>query len=218
MIRFETRLIENLLRIERELKHLETYNIKYYSFEVMEQKKRVIHATPYEYRIVIAYLSERILNPKFESVLYVANMACRIGKGVHKAQRMMTHHLTSAYWKRRTNQFYCLKCDIKAYFDNIDHGILKTLVRKVINESIELEFIDTIIDSYGDGKGLPLGNQTLQWFGLLYLHPVDAFLEKNDFKWVRYMDDFCIIHEDKSVLVQLIVSINDYCIIHIQLL
>lgn len=52
------------------------------------------------------------------------------------------------------------------------------------------------------GKGLPIGNQTSQWFALLYLNDLDHFIkEKLGCKfYVRYMDDLMIIHENKEFL------------------
>jgi len=58
-----------------------------------------------------------------------------------------------------------------------------------------------IINSYENklGIGLPLGNQTSQWFALYYLDEIDRFIkEKLQIKcYVRYMDDFVLLHHDK---------------------
>ena len=67
-----------------------------------------------------------------------------------------------------------------------------------------------IINSYakdknpvtGEEKGLPMGNQTSQWFALYYLDPLDRLIkEKMHIKhYVRYMDDGIMIHESKEYL------------------
>lgn len=64
-----------------------------------------------------------------------------------------------------------------------------------------------IINSYvkeknpiiGEEKGLPMGNQTSQWFALYYLDPMDRLIkEKMRIKYyIRYMDDGILIHESK---------------------
>jgi hypothetical protein len=51
--------------------------------------------------------------------------------------------------------------------------------------------------------GLPLGNQTSQWFAIFYLDRLDRFLKKKRLlHYSRYMDDFVMIHQSKQVLRQ----------------
>lgn len=53
-------------------------------------------------------------------------------------------------------------------------------------------------------KGLPIGNLTSQLFGNIYLNDFDHFV-KNDLKikyYGRYVDDFVLIHPDKSYLLE----------------
>ncbi len=61
--------------------------------------------------------------------------------------------------------------------------------------------------------GLPLGNQTSQWFALLYLNKVDHFIkEKLKIKsYVRYMDDMILIHRDKKYLTECKKEIEKFC-------
>ena len=52
------------------------------------------------------------------------------------------------------------------------------------------------------GKGLPIGNLTSQFFANVYLNELDQFI-KHVLKikyYVRYVDDFVIMHEDKEQL------------------
>jgi len=75
---------------------------------------------------------------------------------------------------------------------------LKSWVKDV--EVLELLYL--IIDSYevAPGKGLPLGNQTSQWFALYYLDGFDIMIkEKLQIKYYsRYMDGCVLIHESKK--------------------
>jgi RNA-directed DNA polymerase len=53
-----------------------------------------------------------------------------------------------------------------------------------------------------NSKGLPLGNQTSQFFANVYLNDLDQFM-KHRLKakyYIRYVDDFVILHRDKAVL------------------
>lgn len=61
-----------------------------------------------------------------------------------------------------------------------------------------------IIDSYehSENRGVPMGNQSSQWFALYYLDRLDRFIkERLKVKYyVRYMDDGVLIHHDKEFL------------------
>lgn len=66
------------------------------------------------------------------------------------------------------------------------------------------------IPLYEYGKGVALGNQTSQAFGLIYLYEFNHYLkEKLHFKYcINYMDDFVIIHQDKEYLKKCLVLIE----------
>lgn len=64
---------------------------------------------------------------------------------------------------------------------------------------------DYLLDTlprYEKGKGLPIGNETSQIFAIYYLNDLDHYIkEKLRIKcYVRYMDDFLLIHPDKEYL------------------
>ena len=67
--------------------------------------------------------------------------------------------------------------------------------------------------------GLPLGNQSSQWFALLYLNVIDRYIkEKLKIKsYVRYMDDMILIHRDKSYLQYSLSEIEKKCKNELQL-
>ena len=58
------------------------------------------------------------------------------------------------------------------------------------------------IPLYEHGKGVALGNQTSQTFGLIYLYEINHFIKENLhlYQCINYMDDFIIIHPDKDYL------------------
>lgn len=63
-----------------------------------------------------------------------------------------------------------------------------------------------------DKKGLPLGNYTSQFFANIYLNHLDYFI-KHKLKakyYIRYVDDFVILHEDKKVLLEYLDKITKY--------
>lgn len=57
-------------------------------------------------------------------------------------------------------------------------------------------------DPAKSGRGIPIGNQTSQVFGMFYLNKVDR-LVKEELRvkaYSRYMDDFVLVHSDKEFL------------------
>lgn len=96
---------------------------------------------------------------------------------------------------------WVLKCDISKYFYSIQHEPLKQMTRKYIKDPDILWLVDLIVDST-ENPGIPIGNQTSQWFAVMYLSGMDHFIkEKLGIRYYgRYMDDFYLIHEDKAYL------------------
>lgn len=156
------------------------------------------------------------LIPKIEKQLINDNVACRKNKGTLYGMKRLETFLKKEYFKMNDNNIYYLKCDISKYFPNINHSILTSQLKKVGFSNDEMWFLEKIIVEQPNNieRGLPLGNQSSQWFALLYLNGLDRYIkEKIGIKgYIRYMDDFILIHRDKSELQNNLKLINDYCI------
>lgn len=203
VIEFEMDLGANLTLLSEKIRN-GTYKIQgYYSFTIYDPKYRIIHALHYQDRVVQHCLCDEVLAPILDKKLIYDNAACRIGKGTHFAISRVSKFLHRHFNKYGINGYF-LKCDIRKYFDNIDHEVLKQKISKVIYDNRILDFLYQIIDSYEvtPGKGLPLGNQTSQWFAIYYLDEMDRLIkEKLHIKYYsRYMDDCVLIHRDKEYL------------------
>lgn len=202
-IEFEMNLGENLAALSNDLKN-ENYNIQgYYKFSVYDPKYRSIHALHYRDRVVQHCLCDEVLKPILDKKLVYDNSACRIGKGTHFAIGRVSSFLHDYYNKHGANGYF-LKCDVSKFFDSIDHDILKEKLKKVIADNRVLALLFRIIESFevAPGKGIPLGNQTSQWFAIFYLDGLDRLIkEKLKIKYYsRYMDDCVLIHHDKDYL------------------
>ncbi|MCL2110266.1 reverse transcriptase/maturase family protein [Microgenomates group bacterium] len=209
---FELGLLTRLTTLSQRLKN-HTYRVSpYHIFTITEPKERLIMALPFADRVVQHALCQVIL-PRMEKHFIDANAANRVKKGTHYAIRMFTQQLTACH--RQSSEFWCLKCDIKGFFYNIDHERIKEKLRKLFGYDEELMWLmETIIDSSPEfidketgevkpkGKGLPIGNLTSQFFAILYLSDMDHFIkEQLRVKYyVRYMDDFSLLHHDKEFL------------------
>ena len=205
VVRFEMNLAENLARMSADLKN-HCYQMKgYYHFTIYEPKERAIFAAYYRDRVLLHCVCDEVIAPLIGPRLIYDNAACQPGKGTHFALDRFTGFLREHY-RMYGKEGYVLKCDIRKYFSNIDHKVLKDRLTKLVKDSDVRELIFHYIDSYETegkpGKGLPLGNQSSQWFAIYYLDPLDRLVkEKLRVKhYIRYMDDCLLIHPDKDFL------------------
>ncbi|MCP4605558.1 MAG: RNA-dependent DNA polymerase [Proteobacteria bacterium] len=211
---FVTNLESNLWALKRELEENSYTPGKYRTFWISAPKPRLISAAPFLDRVVHHALIQ-IIEPAFERRFIHHSYACRVGKGNHRALRQFVG------WGRRNR--YVLKLDIRKFFPSIDHDILKATLRKTIKDKNTQRLCDTIIDGSnaqeqivqwfaGDDlltptthrRGIPIGNLTSQFFGNVFLDPLDHFI-KEDLRvgsYLRYVDDLALFSNDKAELSQ----------------
>ena len=203
VIEFEMDLAKNLAELSDALCS-GTYRLSAYCcFLVHEPKKRTIHALCYRDRVVQRCVCDQVLAPLLDNRLIYDNAACRAGKGTHFALRRLTRFFKEHHQHHGTDG-YALKCDIRKFFDFVMHDVLKEKLRRAVADDGVYDLLCRVIDSYSaaQGRGLPLGNQTSQWFALLYLDSLDRLVkEKLRIRhYSRYMDDCVLLHHDKDYL------------------
>ncbi len=218
LVRFEMITLDHLTDLYLHLKTEKFKPSKYSSFMVRVPKSREIQTLPYNNRVVQHVLCDNLLTPYFSQRAIIDNAACQKGKGMHFAldrfEKMLQNHV-----KKHGVNGYFLKCDILKYFPSIPHGRLKEIICGEIEDARLKKLLEAVIESYhtkrafldkygiepygeGDltGRGIPIGNQTSQIFGMFYLNKVDRLVkEQLRFKtYSRYMDDFVMLHEDRE--------------------
>ena len=204
-VRFEQNLAYELATLQARLV-TGTYQMKsYFHFEVYEPKRRSIYAAHHIDKILMNTVCEQVLIPRLSPHFIYDNGACQKGKGVHFSIRRFKKHLTD-YFCAHGQHGYVLKCDISKYFASIDHDILKQKLVKRIKDPDVTRLLSDLIDTYHTeghpGVGIPLGNNTSQWFALYYLSDFDHFVKEQlgVRGYVRYMDDFVLIGRSKAEL------------------
>ena len=211
MVKFELNLADNLWTLHNALACVNYRPAAYHRFMIYDPKEREIQALSFCDRVVQHSLCDNVLKPYFENRLIYDCAACREGKGTHFAMNRLNGFL-QAFYKEHGTAGYFLKCDVRKYFSSIDHEALKYLLRRFPDTKV-LAFLYQIIDSFnGDtGKGLPMGNQSSQWFALYYLDRIDRIIkEKYKIKYyTRYMDDMILLHEDKAHLKSCLADISE---------
>ncbi len=118
--------------------------------------------------------------------------------------------------KRKNGDVFILKCDVKKYFESVNHRLLlKFIKRKVKNENIFLEvgkIVESFCSLHGSDKSIPLGNITSQIFANIYLNDFDHFVKKklNARFYIRYNDDFILVNKNKKRLGFCLVEIKKF--------
>lgn len=196
---FNAEIEKNLLRLQEELRDETWTPGKYRDFYVYEPKKRLVSAAPYEDRVVHHALC-RVLEPIWETMFIYDSYACRVGKGTHAAADRYTQ------FSRRAK--YVLKCDISRYFESVRHDVLLGQIGRYVRDRGILDLVAKILasnDARPDavpGRGIPIGNLTSQFFANVYLNRFDHWMkeEMGHRYYIRYVDDFVALHDDKRML------------------
>ena len=179
-----------------------TYKISgYQRFRVHEPKEREIVATRLKDRQFQRSLCDNVLYPQITRSFIRDNCACLRGRGVDDALDRLTVHL-QRFYRRHGAKGWALKCDIRHYFAETPHDVAKAAIRKRLTDQRAAFYTDQIIDSFDGDTGIGLGSQVSQLTELAVLDDLDHYIkERLRIKhYLRYMDDFILIHEDRAVL------------------
>jgi retron-type reverse transcriptase len=193
-------------------------------FTIHDPKERLITAPCFEER-VLHHAIMNVCEPIFDRWLLPDTYACRRDKGTHAAVDRCQE------FARRFR--YVLKADVQKFFPSLDHEIAKELVARKIKDPDVLWLVGQIIDhsnpqeevlNYFPGdnlftpaerrRGIPIGNQTSQFFANVYLDPLDHFVkDRLGIKgYVRYVDDFLVFSDDKSYLADVREQIREFLV------
>ena len=215
VIRFEINLSSNISNLINEITTKKYKLGKYKEFLIYEPKERTIEALPFRDRVVIKCFCNITLKDKIDKKLIYDNAACRENKGTAFAIKRLEKFLRDEYRKEKNNKIYFLKCDIRKYFQSIDHEILLNLLKDINFSTGEMWIMEKLIKEQPNNAniGLPLGNQSSQWFALLYLNIIDRYVKEvlRVKGYIRYMDDMILIHRDKSYLQYSLLKIKSKC-------
>lgn len=201
VIGYEANGLINTLTLMDDL-HNGTYKIsKYQIFHIHEPKEREIVATRIRDRQFQRSLCTSGLYDDICEHFIRDNAACQIGKGMDDALNRTKVHLWKFY-RAHGKDGWILKCDIQHFFQETRHDVAKAAVQKYVSDPRAAKAVFNVIDSFDSGKGIGLGSQISQLIQLLVLTDLDHFIkERLRVKhYIRYMDDFILIHENKEYL------------------
>ena len=195
-------------------------------FVVTRPKAREVWAADFRDRIVHHLLYNHVA-PRFYASFIADSCACIPGRGTLYAAERLESKIRSASQNWAKPVFY-LKCDLANFFVAIDKQVLRQQLAKRITEPWWLALAEQILlhDPRTDYQvrspnhlfnrvpqhkrltaqparlGLPIGNLSSQFFTNVYLDALDQFV-KHRLRckhYVRYVDDFVLLHESPQQL------------------
>lgn len=146
---------------------------------------------------VVQMACKLVIEPIFETNFLACSYGFRPKRSAKQAilavQRAITH----------AKQTEIIDCDIRGFFDNVDHRILLKLVQRRISDPRVLKLIRGWLKAGvmedgkytpPDGIGTPQGGVISPLLANIYLHTLDKMFKESDLSgtWVRYADDVVI--------------------------
>ena len=211
---FEENSAYNIKILHDELKNQTYKPLPLNTFILRDPKTRKISKSDFRDRIVHHALYN-IIEPIFEKSFIYDSCANRKNKGNLFAikrfykfiKKVSKNGKINGWFNNNQIKGYCLKADIKHYFQEVNHEILLNLIKRKIKDKKAIWLINQILNNseikeQPCEKGMPLGNLTSQFFANVYLNESDYFI-KHKLKakyYIRYVDDFIILHPSKSKL------------------
>lgn len=197
VLRFAANFDDNIARMRKEMADGSIAIGNYHYFTIHDPKERIICAAPFEER-VLQHAIMNVCHPVFNKGLIETTFATRKEKGVYAALDKAVEAITKYP--------FSVKLDFRKYYDSISHDLLKSKLRRLFKDPKLLALFDRIIDSYQveEGRGLPIGNLTSQYFANLYLSDLDH-KAKEVWKvpiYIRYMDDILMVANQRLELKQ----------------
>jgi RNA-directed DNA polymerase len=195
-------------------------------FAITRPKPREVWAADFRDRIVHHILYNHIA-PRFHASFDVGSCACIPGRGtLYGVKRLETQvRSITQNWSRPA--FY-LKCDLANFFVSINKNVVFEQLAAKVHEPWWLWLAQVVLfhdpreevaiyDASGalkmvpshkslwnapDDHGLPIGNLSSQFFANVYLDALDKFCKHQvgARHYVRYVDDFILLHESAQWL------------------
>lgn len=136
-----------------------------------------------------------VLYPITEGYFLPCSFGYRPGRGLQDAVRVMQRF-------RRRGLMWVLDADIDDYFNQVDHALLRSFLRRDLPDESLLRLIDLWLDkgraTPDEARGIPMGSPLSPVLANVYLHRLDRVLLREGLALVRYADDFVVLAGDES--------------------
>ncbi|MGB3119263.1 MAG: group II intron reverse transcriptase/maturase [Verrucomicrobiales bacterium] len=161
---------------------------------------------------VIQQAIAQVLTPLYDGEFSDQSYGFREGRNAHQAVRQV-----EAAWKQRRR--HAVDCDLKAFFDTVNHDRLLNQLREKVGNSILLRLIGRYLRAgveLPDGtreatpQGVPQGGPLSPLLANIVLDPLDKELERRGHVHVRYADDFIILVKSAKAAQRVMESVTGY--------
>ena len=161
---------------------------------------------------VIQQAIAQILNPIFDVDFSDNSYGFRYGRQAYSAIEQMSEYSQQGYeWG--------VECDLKSFFDNVNHDLLMYQIRLKVRDKFVLKLIGKYLragvrhedgTTEKTGKGVPQGGPLSPLLSNIMLDPLDKKIEELGMPFVRYADDFLIMTRTKAEAIQVMASVQEY--------
>lgn len=223
---FEMHLERNLVQLHDDLTAGTYQPGRSICFVVTRPKAREVWAADFRDRIVHHLLYSHVA-PRFYASFIADSCACIPGRGTLYAAERLEAKIRSAT-QNWSKPIYYLKCDLANFFVAINKQVLLGQLRKKIDEPWWMGLAERVLmhdprenfqtrsphklfnrvpqhkrlAAQHAGFGLPIGNLSSQFFANVYLDALDQFVKHRlgVKHYIRYVDDFVLLHESPEQL------------------
>ena len=164
----------------------------------------------------IQHIAIEAIRPIISKGFYFHSCGSVPQKGVHCGKKYLAKYIK----KHQKDVRYCLKIDVRKFYQSINTDLLKYKLERIIKDDLMLYLLYWIIDNniaiIDDGSiiagGLPVGGYPSQYFANFFFQDFDHYLKevvKVDF-YMRYMDDIVILGRNKKELHSVLNRVREY--------
>ena len=161
---------------------------------------------------VIQQALAQVLTPLFEGGFSTHSYGFREGRSAHQAVRHV-----EACWKE--GRRHAVDCDLKSFFDTVNHDRLMGQLRDKIHDRKVLGLIRGYLQAgvvLPDGtreatpQGVPQGGPLSPLLANITLDPLDKELERRGHRFARYADDFLVMVKSAKAAERVIASLTRF--------
>ena len=192
---------EEVLKLESELKDGSYRPRPPKCFTILAPKRREISSISFRDRVYQRSLNDNVLYPTMTKSFIYDNWACQKGKGTDRARNRLKQFLQE-YYRKHGSEGWIAQFDIHGYYPNMDHAYVEQMFAEKLEPEALTRVIDVLHSQYGGDKGYNPGSQMIQIAGISALDKLDHYIKEQLHirYYLRYMDDFILIHHDREYL------------------
>jgi len=154
----------------------------------------------------------QVLTPLFEGGFSTHSYGFREGRNAHQAVREV-----EACWQE--GRRYAVDCDLKSFFDSVNHNRLMSQLREKIRDRKVLGLIRRYLEAgvvlpegtrEATPQGVPQGGPLSPLLANITLDPLDKELERRGHRFARYADDFLVMVKSAKAAERVMESLTRY--------